>query len=181
MSDPTVAAGAAPRPSLSRRLPSWMFPSRLEAWSDDAWALAAAGRVAAVVIYLIGYVVLILDHAGDFGFRTFLQALFAKNFLIASPATLVAVAAIGLRRERWAQVSARGQRLAEGGLVGAAVLAAICIVGSVIAFIATLPDLDHFGFAFQDLMIDVAALIAAVTAGIWALVELDHRRAPTSG
>lgn len=164
---------------MASKLPSWMFPRQINGWAEDAWAVAALGRVVAIIVYLVGYVVLVLDNTSDLTFRTFWQALFAKNFLIAAPAVLVAVAAVGLRRERWREVSARGQQMAEGALLGAVALAAICIVGSIIAFIATLPDLDHFGFAFQDLMIDVAAFVAAVTAGLWALVELNYRRSAT--
>jgi hypothetical protein len=182
MATPTAAAAeTSPRPSMASKLPSWMFPSQINGWSEDAWAVAAIGRVLAVAIYLVGYVVLVLDNTSGLTFRTFWQALFAKNFLVAAPAVLVAVAAIGLRRERWAEASPRAARMAESALIGAVVLAALCIIGSVIAFIATLPDLDHFGFAFQDLMIDVAAFVAAASAGLWALVELNHRRGASTG
>jgi hypothetical protein len=163
--------------SLSARLPERLFSPRLRSWDDDAWALAAAGRVVAVGVYLLGYVVLVLSHADDFTFRGFWQVLFAKNFLIASPATLIAVAAIGLHRDRAARATPRGARLVDVALVGALALAALCLIGSAVALVADLPDLgDDFGVGFEEVMFDLAAFIAAATAGVWALLEVDHRR-----
>lgn len=163
--------------SLPSRLPERVFSSRIRLWEDDAWALAAAGRVIAVAVYLVGYVVFVLSHADDFSFRGFWQVLFAKNFLVASPATLIAVAAIGMHRERVATATPRGGRLIDVALVGAVLLAVLCVVGSVVAFIANLPELgDDFGSGFAELMFDVAAFIAATTAGVWAVLETDRRR-----
>ena len=163
--------------SITDRLPGGLFSPRLRGWDGDAWALAAAGRVVAVAVYLLGYIVLVLSHTGDFTFREFWEVLFAKNFLIASPATLVAIAAIGMHRDRADAASARGARLIDVAVLGAVVLALLCALGSVVAFIADLPNLgDDFGSGFADIMLDLAAFVAAATAGIWALLEADHRR-----
>jgi hypothetical protein len=163
--------------SWTAKLPGGLFSPRLREWNQDAWALAAAGRVVAVAVYLVGYIVLVLSHADDFTFRGFFQALFAKNFLVASPLTLIAVAAIGLHRDRADAATSRGSRLIDVAIIGAIVLAVLCVVGSIIGFVANLQELgDDFGFGFADLMIDIAAFIAAVTAGVWALLEADHRR-----
>jgi hypothetical protein len=161
---------------LAGRLPEGLFPALLRPFLDDAWSVAVAVYVLAMVVYLLGYWVSVLaeNHAHQ-SFRDFLGGLVYHHFEVLAPAVLLAVALVAL-----APKARRGNALfVDASLLGMVVVAVIVILGDLLGMVI---DLSYAGRGLATLSaefsIHLGALLVGAAAGLWALSELESRRRP---
>jgi hypothetical protein len=148
-------------------------PGPLQPFVLDRWAIAFAGYVAAMFLYLGGYwlAVIAANHSHE-SFRDVIATLVAHRFVVLAPAALLAVVLIVVAPGA-SMGSNRSKTLRDLALFGVAIISAIVVVGSFIGVIVDLSYASRGFSAFVDsIAIHLAALIVGAVTMLWAWGEL---------
>jgi hypothetical protein len=163
---------------LAGRLPAALFPAPLRPMFDDAWSIAVAGYVLAILVYLGGFWLGVLtENHNHQGFRDFLAQLVSHHFEVIAPAVLLAVAVVALSPSASTRATSRSTMLIDAGLIGMLLIALIVVLGDLLGVIIDLSYASR-GFAafIEEFSIHIGALIVGAVAGLWTLAQLNARR-----
>src|SRR5437763_2418352 len=113
--------------SVAEKVPTWVVPKGLPGRSDDRPVQVGLVGVAAMLLYLIGYWINVLDnHSGSF--KRFLEAMLDRRFLILAPGVVLALALVILAQRLASLPSESG--LYEWAVAAAGVFAVLVTLGS---------------------------------------------------
>lgn len=144
--------------------------------TEEGWALAAVGYVAAIAVYLVALMIVEIANWSS-PIDDQIQGMFGRDFLVIAPATLTAIT---LATRRGVPTSAEGRWRVDAALTGACALLAFVAVGAALGFLASFGDFaDSFSGGLASLLIRAAAIVVCAVGMAWGLSELSAmRKAP---
>jgi hypothetical protein len=159
----------------SSKIPAAFFDGPVSSLIPDGWALAAAGYVTAIGLYLLGNFIVTLANTNNLSFRDVLESVFGRSFLVAAPA-LVSAMTLATRRRNEPRSDRAGLWL-DAAITSCLPLGAIVVIGSVIGFFADFGEFSHsVSGALYLLLLHLAGATLGAVAVVWSLAELAPER-----